>query len=140
MDAKDKLLIQLLERDGRAPILTLARAINLSRSATQARMARLVKDGFIKNFTITMGEGSATRVSAHLLIKLELGKTCAMVVPNLRKIMAINSIHSIAGPYDVLVRLEAADVNDLEQSRASIAAVKGIHEATTLMVLEKHMN
>jgi Lrp/AsnC family transcriptional regulator, leucine-responsive regulatory protein len=139
VDTKDQQLLQLLQRDGRAPILTLARAIGLSRSATQARVSRLVKDGYIRRFTAIVDDGPAPKVIAHALIKLEPGKTCAMTVPHLRKVVAATSIHSVTGPHDLVVRLEAATIAEIEQARSMIAGTNGVGAVMTMMVLERHL-
>jgi len=45
LDSIDRQLITLLRRDSRQPVLGLARAVGLSRSAVQDRLARLKRLG-----------------------------------------------------------------------------------------------
>jgi Lrp/AsnC family transcriptional regulator, leucine-responsive regulatory protein len=138
MDEKDKLLITLLRKDARQPIVALARGLGLSRSATQERLAKLVAGGAIAQFTLVEGTASEGRQTAHFLISLEKGFRCAQVVPKLRKLSAATTIHSIAGPHDILVRADAADMAAVEAARAAIAAVSGVANVTTLITLERH--
>jgi DNA-binding Lrp family transcriptional regulator len=45
LDAKDHELLALLRRNARTPVFTLAKALGLSRSATQERLQRLESSG-----------------------------------------------------------------------------------------------
>jgi Lrp/AsnC family transcriptional regulator, leucine-responsive regulatory protein len=139
MDEKDRLLISLLKRNARLPIVALARDLDLSRSATQERLAKLVANKSISGFTIIEQKRDATEHAAHLLVQLEKGKACALVVPQLKKIPFITAIHSVAGEFDLVIRLQASSISELEGSRAKIAAVKGIDTLKTLITLERHL-
>ena len=138
MDDFDALLPTQLRRDARAPIVSLASAIGLSRSATQARIARLIEHGHITGFTIV--EGGKAAQTAHFFIKLKTGFKCAQVVPKLKKVAGVLSIHSIAGTFDILVKAEAQTMEGIEALRSSIVEISGIFEVTTMMVLERHLN
>ena len=138
MDAFDSLLLTQLRRDARAPIITLANAIGLSRSATQARIARLIDNGLVTGFTIV--EGGKAAQTAHFLIKLQNGFRCAQVVSKLKKCAGIISIHSVAGAHDILVKAEADTMEGIETTRSFMAGTAGIAEVTTMMVLERHLN
>ena len=65
MDDKDRLLLALLQRDARRPVVALARDLGLSRTATQDRLTKLTASGAIASFTIIGGEGAA-RAKAKL--------------------------------------------------------------------------
>ena len=138
MDAKDSLLISLLRKDARQPIVALARDLGLSRSATQERLAKLMANGAIKQFTLVEGGQSKAHQTAHFLITLEKGFRCAQVVPKLKKFAVATTIHSIAGPHDILVRADASDVASVEVTRSAIAAIPGVASVTTLISLEQH--
>ena len=48
MDERDHALINLLERNAREPVSSLARKLGLSRSTVQDRLTRLESSGVIK--------------------------------------------------------------------------------------------
>jgi Lrp/AsnC family transcriptional regulator, leucine-responsive regulatory protein len=95
MDDKDRILIAMLSKDARRPIVALARDISLSRSATQDRLARLVASGAIAKFTIVEGQAGEARQTAHLLVKLEKGFKCAQVVPKIMACQAASAVHPL---------------------------------------------
>jgi Lrp/AsnC family transcriptional regulator, leucine-responsive regulatory protein len=139
MDTKDQLLIALLRRDARQPIVALARELDLSRSATQERMVKLLAKGHIQGFTVIEDSYNAKKQTAHLLLKLQPNKKCADVLPRLKKVSFIVSIHSVAGELDLVLRVEAPTIAEIEFVRATVAAILGIQEVKTLISLEKHL-
>lgn len=140
MDEKDALLISLLRKDARRPIVALARAVALSRSATQERLAKLTATGAISKFTIVEGGANNNQQAAHMLLRLEKGFKCAQIVPKLKAIHSTTVIHSVAGLYDLVVRVDSINMAELEAARASIAAISGIADVTTLVALERQLN
>ena len=134
MDEKDRLLLTLLKRDARRPVVALARDLGLSRSATQDRLARLQASGAIAGFTL-----AAARETAGLMVRFEAGKRCAEVVPKLKCIPAVASIHSVSGVLDLILRVEGESVAALEAVRSAVAAVPGVADVSTHIVLERHL-
>ncbi|MGL4489251.1 MAG: Lrp/AsnC family transcriptional regulator [Rhizobiaceae bacterium] len=139
MDDKDKLLLSLLRKDARRPIVALARDLGLSRSATQDRLAKLVTTGAISKFTIEESDSTGSQQTAHLLINLEKGYKCAQVVPKLKAITGASAIHSVAGQHDIIVRLDTTSVSDVEAARTTVAAITGIASVLTFVSLERHI-
>jgi DNA-binding Lrp family transcriptional regulator len=136
MDDKDQLLLTLLRRDARRPVVALARDLGLSRTATQDRLARLQASGAIARFTIVDGDASA-RERAYLIVKLEPGFRCAQLVPKIRTMPAVEAIHSIAGPVDMIIRVVAEHVEGIEKVRTQVVAIAGVAEVSTHVVLER---
>lgn len=136
MDDKDRLLLDLLRRDSRRPVVALARDLGLSRTATQDRLARLQASGAIARFTIVDGDGSV-REAAYLIVKLEPGFRCAQIAPKIRTIPAVEAIDSITGPIDMIVRVAAEHVDGIEKVRTELVLIPGVAEVSTHVVLER---
>jgi DNA-binding Lrp family transcriptional regulator len=139
VDDRDRRLLELLRRDARRPIVALARELNLSRSATQERLAKLLSNGTIEGFTLREGTRSGARQSAYVMASFESGYRCAQLVPKLVRIPSIGMIHSVTGPIDLVIRIDADDVAGIEASRAAIAAIPGVASVSTSVVLERHL-
>lgn len=140
LDDRDRLLVELLRRDARRPVVALARDLNLSRSATQERLARLQSNGIISGFTIREGKTGAARQSAYLMVSFEQGFRCAQVVPKLLRIPSIGMVHSVTGPVDLIIRVDADEIAGVEACRAAVAAVPGIASVSTSVVLDRHLD
>lgn len=139
MDERDRLLLTLLRRDARRSIVALARDLNLSRSATQERLAKLQSSGAIAGFTVVEGNPTGTRQSAYLMVSFDPGYRCAQIVPRLKHIPSIAMIHSVTGPVDLIVRVDGESIADFESCRSAIAAVPGVASVSTSVVLERHL-
>jgi len=139
MDDKDRLLLTLLRRDARRSTVALARDLGLSRSATQERLAKLRASGAIAGFTVIEAASAAAAQSAYLAVAFEPGRRCAEIVPKLKRIPGIAMIHSLAGPVDLMLRVDADGVAAIESCRAAVAAVAGVAAVTTSIVLERHL-
>lgn len=136
MDDKDRLLLSLLRRDARRPVVALARDLGLSRTATQDRLAKLQASGAIAGFTIVEGDGR-DRECAYLIVRLERGSCCAQIVPKLRTVATVEAIHSVTGSVDMIVRVAAEHIEGIENVRAAIAGLAGVAEVSTHVVLKR---
>lgn len=139
MDEKDLKLIALLRRDARASIVSLARQIGLSRSATQDRLARLEGSGAISGYTVVEGSPSPIVQAAYLFARFEPRKTCEQIAPRVRAIPFVTRVDSLAGDIDLIVGIEADSIENVEKVRASVAAIPGIDTVTTTLVLKRHL-
>lgn len=138
MDERDRLLIVLLRRNARAPVVELARGIGLSRSATQDRLTRLEASGAIARYTIVEANPPDGLHSAHILLKFEQGKHCAQIAPRIERLPGVTLLDSLAGEFDLLVSVDADSVEMIERSRSAIAETPGVAHVVTFMVLKRH--
>lgn len=138
LDDKGRLLVAALKRNARESLVSLARRIDLSRSATQERLRRLEREGVIAGYTVKLGKTETPATAAQLSITFAPGKTCQQVVPQLRPISEIVSCTSLAGPIDLMLRVECSSNAALETIRRRIAAIPGIAAVSTHVVLEEH--
>lgn len=136
MDDKDRLLLGLLRRDARRPVVALARDLGLSRTATQDRLAKLQASGAIAAFTIVGGEERALE-TAYLMVRLDRGARCAQIAPKVRMIPTVEAIHSVTGAIDMIVRVGAEHVEGIERARVELAGLAGVAEVSTHVVLER---
>ena len=74
-------------------------------------------------------------VSAYILIQTEVGKA-AQVAKEVEGIEGVTSAEDVTGPYDVIVRAEAGNVDDLGKLVvAKIQSVDGITRTLTCPVV-----
>jgi DNA-binding Lrp family transcriptional regulator len=74
-------------------------------------------------------------VQAYILIQTEVGKA-AQVAKEVAEIAGVTSAEDVTGPYDVIVRAEAKNVDDLGKLVvAKIQAVEGITRTLTCPVV-----
>jgi DNA-binding Lrp family transcriptional regulator len=74
-------------------------------------------------------------VNAYILIQTEVGKA-ASVAEEIAQLPGVTNAEDVTGPYDVIVRAEAATVDDLGKLVvANIQAVAGITRTLTCPVV-----
>jgi DNA-binding Lrp family transcriptional regulator len=135
-DAVDEKLLTLLERDARRPVIALARAVGLSRSAVQERLARLERDGIIAGYTLRRGRrlAGAAGTKAVLLVKIE-SRPCDAVTRLFRDWSEIKACYSVAGEFDAVLVVEVASPEALGEFRNRLAAIAGVSTIVTAPVL-----
>lgn len=137
LDEIDEHLLALLEKDARRPVVALAKAVGLSRTAVQGRLARLEDEGTIRGYTIVRGrERQAAPVKAILLLSIGT-RPCATVIRMFEDWPEIAACWSVAGPVvDAILVVEADSNEALGEVRARLAAVPGVTDITTAPVLK----
>ena len=74
-------------------------------------------------------------VQAYILVQTEVGKA-AEVALNIREIIGVTQADDVTGPYDVIVRAQADNVDDLGRLVvAQIQAVDGITRTLTCPIV-----
>jgi DNA-binding Lrp family transcriptional regulator len=71
--------------------------------------------------------GRRSVVQAYILIQTEVGKA-AQVAKDVRGITGVSEAEDVTGPYDVIVRAEAKNVDEL--GRLVVARIQGVEGIT----------
>ena len=135
VDDRDLALIRLLEMDSRLPTATLARRLGVSRTTVQTRIDRLMTSGIIAGFTIRLGEALATRrVRGHVLVTAA-PKAARHIEATLRGLPQVEALHSVSGPYDMIVEVAAASIEELDRVLDEIGLIEGVERTTSSIIL-----
>lgn len=137
LDEIDEHLLSLLEKDARKPVVALAKAVGLSRTAVQGRLARLEDEGTIGGYTVVHGRGRENApVKAVLLLCIGM-RPCATVIRRFADWPGVVACWSVAGPtVDAVLVVEATSNEALGELRAKLADVPGVASITTAPVLK----
>jgi len=74
-------------------------------------------------------------IAAYILIQTEVGKA-AIVAAALRDLPGVSETASVTGPYDVIARAQARDIDELGKLAASrVRAVDGVTRTLTCPVV-----
>jgi len=138
LDEKDRLLLAALQRNARESLVGLARAVGLSRTATQERLRRLERSGVIKGYTVRIMPEQHPGVLALVAVTFEPGRRCEHVLPRLSGLPEIVACHSLAGPIDLMLTVSCDSNATLDRIRATVASTPGVATALTHVVLSTH--
>lgn len=126
LDTTDQAIIRHLQQDGRTSVAQLARAINLSPSATGDRLRRLTDGGVITGYSITVDpEALGYAVTAFVRLAYPTGnyKPFHDLVDSMPEII---EAHHVTGADCFIIKVLARSMRDLERITGSLATLGGI--------------
>lgn len=136
LSEKDEQLLSILRCNSRASVSDIARALNLSRTTVQNRIAKLESTQVIKSYGIELGTGYENQlVSAHVSLKVK-PKLRHNVSSALRKISQISQHYSISGEYDLLAIVQANTLAQLSRILDDICSLEGVERTNSSLILE----
>lgn len=133
---QDQQLLLRLRQNARSSISDLARALDLSRSTVQNRIARLEASGVIRGYSVELGgEFSASQVEAHVSIKV-YQKLTARTNTALEQISQVSQLYSVSGEYDLIAIVQAQSLEELSAVLDRIGNLEGVERTNSAVVLE----
>ncbi|MFB2550366.1 Lrp/AsnC ligand binding domain-containing protein [Ensifer soli] len=144
IDKIDRMILSILQGDGRITNQDLAARIGLSPTATSERLRRLLKEGYVSGFGARL---DPHRLGFGLLVFIEvmLDKTTPDVFDRfaaaVRRAPSVLECHMVAGGFDYLVKTR---FEDMAAYRAFLGQVlwnlPGVKETRTYAVMEEIKN
>lgn len=136
MDELDTRLVERLRRDGRMSMAALGRAVGLSRTATLARVRHLEEEGVIRGYHADVPLPRATHV-ARVAVMVRTPDINAYI-RRLLKQPEVTEAESVAGEYDLLVRVATDSAGELDAVLNRLASWRETVRTTTFVVLAHH--
>lgn len=138
-DAIDEKLIALLRQDGRMSVTALAAAVALSRTAVQARVARLERDEVIIGYRAILGERTDNSLRAVLSVTFSQ-RPCAPVVAKFRRWPEITNYYSVTGPTDAFMVVRVKNAQELSHFVDRLSAIPGVGRVGSSVMLREDFN
>jgi DNA-binding Lrp family transcriptional regulator len=139
LDAIDRSLLDVLQRDGRISIQQLADRVGLSRAATYARVRRLESSGVIARYAAVVDPQAAgfdllcfigVRVAVHSHDVVERTREALAALPE------VLECHHVTGQFDYLLKVALRNRAELERFIVErLTTVPGIERINTSLVL-----
>jgi DNA-binding Lrp family transcriptional regulator len=140
-DAVDEKLVSLLCRNARMTLTALAQELALSRTAVQARMARLERDKVIVGYRAIMGRDDGEDGGLGAVLSLTFSqRPCRPVVEKFRHWPEVTSYYSVTGPDDAFVVVRVSDALALSQLVDRLSALTGVASVRSSVVLRADLS
>jgi DNA-binding Lrp family transcriptional regulator len=133
MDEKDKEIIRILKRDGRAGYSDIGKRIGLSEGAVRKRIRVLVDGGVIRRFTVKVGVGEGAEAIA--LLAINPASPTQEVSEKIRRIVNVETVYEVTGEYDIVAVISGMSVAEVDECIEKIRRVEGIMKTNTMIVL-----
>jgi Lrp/AsnC family leucine-responsive transcriptional regulator len=135
LDASDRVILDLLRRDGRATVAEMASATGLSASACSRRLRRLEDRGVIRGYrAIIDPQADGRGLTAFVAVRLvrHQREHIQRFQQGVRTIDDIVECHHVTGNFDYLLRVEVTDLAAYEHFHADkLAALHNVGQLTT---------
>ena len=130
LDATDRRILQVLQREGRISNADLAERIALSPSACHRRVQRLEADGYIAGYVALVDPrriGKPTTVFVEITLNGQSDELLDAFEKAVARIPAVLECHLMAGSADYLLKLVAEDTEDFARiHRRYLARLPGV--------------
>jgi DNA-binding Lrp family transcriptional regulator len=144
LDRYDRMILQILQRDGRLANSDLAARVSLSESACLRRMRALEASGLIEGYTAILNQQKAgLGVNVFVSITLERQERADMAAfeEAVRSVPEVMECYLMTGEYDYLLRVVVADTADFERLHSrhltSLPHVSRLHSSFALRTVQK---
>lgn len=141
LDAIDVAILAELQRDGRLPIVALAKAVGLSATPCAERVRALEASGVIRGYAVDL---DAQRLGLGLLVFIEIaiertsGDAFAAFRDAMLAIPQVQECHMVAGGFDYLVKVRVPDMAAYRAFLGEVLAkVQGIRSTHSYAVMER---
>jgi len=135
MDDLDDHLLARLRDNARESVAELARALGLSRTTVQSRLARLERTGVIAGYAVRLSEArEATLIHAFVMLTVE-PKQASAVTAALKSMAGVRRLQSVSGPFDMIAAVEAPNVADMDALIDEIGSLRGVERTNSSIVL-----
>lgn len=135
LDDKDRLLVNALRRNARASLVSLARDIGLSRSATHDRVLKLEERGVIRRYTIDVDRRALPNTRAFLSIQFAGEFVQKELAGEIYALDGVEAAYCLTGDIDMLAYCECDSDHDLSELRDKVTAFEGVISVRTQHVL-----
>ncbi|HWL59211.1 MAG TPA: Lrp/AsnC family transcriptional regulator [Paracoccus sp. (in: a-proteobacteria)] len=139
IDATDRRILTVLQRDGRITNAELAAEVSLSASACHRRVQRLEEAGMIRGYVALLDARKLERpttVFVEITLSGQADELLAAFEREVRKIPDVLECHLMAGSADYLLKVVAQDTDDFarihRQRLAKLPGVAQMHSSFSL--------
>ena len=138
LDAIDRKLLDLLQKDGRISNADLARAVSMAPSAVFERVRRLERDGVIKGYGAQLDPRALERpLLAFVLVRTDERTGENVAGEALASVPEVLEVHHVAGQDSYLVKVRVKDPESLGRLlRERFGAIPGVRSTMSTIALE----
>lgn len=140
MDAIDRRLVDILQRDGRIAVSELATRAGIARATAYTRLERLQRDGVIRGYgAVVDPEKVGLALTALVLAKIEQGDW-REVRDELLRLPWLSYLAVTSGEYDFVLVVRVPDLGTLRDVvLVGLHGMSAIRSTETVFVLDEHI-
>ena len=136
MDEKDKLILSLLQKDGRMTASEMAEKVDLSVPAVTERIRKLTEGSVLKEFrAVVEAKKVGYDVTAYILLDMSSSNSYGDMVQYAQDNDEVLECHSITGEGSHILKVRTHDTSSLESLLRDIQSWPGVIRTHTMIVM-----
>ena len=139
IDSTDKLILALLQNDGKITFKEIASQLNLTTTPVYERIKRLEREGYIKSYKAILDRkkiGLNLLVFCNISLKEHQASYLSQFEKDIKKFNEVIACYHIAGMYDYLIKISVEDMDVYQYFIANkLANIKNIARVQSSFVM-----
>ena len=138
LDAKDRLILGLVQRDAKMPQAEIGRRVGLATASVNERLRKLEQAGVIRRYGALLDpQAVGASVAAFVEVSIEHPRFEPAIVEHIRQLATVQECHHITGEFSLLLKVRVRDMAALRELLLNqLNAREGVRQTRTIMVLE----
>lgn len=137
MDETDLAILHSLMKNARITISKMSQEIDVPDATISHRLKRLERAVITGYTAILDPQTVGLEMTAIIIIQTETEKHGAVKIA-LSKLEEVSEVYSVSGEYDLLIKLWAHDMEELNQViNSKIRSIDGVDDLTEMIVMER---
>jgi Lrp/AsnC family leucine-responsive transcriptional regulator len=137
LDAKDRRILHLVQRDGTLAQSEIARKVGLSTAAVNERLRKLQASGVIRRWSALVEPAAVgAGVTAFVEVFMEHPRFEASFLKRVQSLDEVLECHHVTGEFSLLLKVRVADMATLQELLLEqLGAHEGVRQTRTVIAL-----
>jgi Lrp/AsnC family transcriptional regulator for asnA, asnC and gidA len=136
LDRVDRQMVSLLQKDGRMPIVAIAKELGVSETTARSRLKRLLADDVIKVVAVSNPIRLGFEIIGNIKLSIDLKKKDA-ILQALKNIDALNYVALTTGGNDIDIEFIAGSLSEFKTLVFErISQIDGVNSVETSLIVE----
>lgn len=136
LDRVDRNLVSLLQKDGRMPIVTIAKELSISETTARSRLKRLITDEVIKVVAVSNPIRLGFEIIGNIKLSIDLKKK-DRILQALKQIEALNYVALTTGGNDIDIDFIAGSLSEFKTLVfENVSQIDGVNSVETSLIVE----
>jgi len=137
VDARDRQILDLVQRDAKMPQAEIARRVGLSTASVNERLRKLEQGGVIKGYVAQIDAAQVgASVTAFIEVFIEHPRHEPAFLDEIMRLDQVLECHHVTGEFSVLLKVRVTDISGLQQLiLRRLNSMEGVRQTRTVMVL-----
>ena len=137
LDAKDRRILALVQRDAKLPQAEIARRVGLSAAAVNERLRKLENAGVIRRYVAVVDPPAVgASVTAFVDVFIEHPRFEPAFITRVMAMDEVQEVHHITGEFSLLLKIRVAGMEALQQLLIHhLNVLEGVRQTRTVIVL-----